>query len=112
MTKPMTDPKAIASILEEGERLAAAATLPIHKRKGGICGSQTYKLSSQFTDAGGMSEADAAYIVHACNHFPALAAEVRRLREALDGVYETIKHGDAEHQAWLKAKCDELKDGR
>lgn len=28
------------------------------------------------------------------------------LRSVLDQLYEEIKHGDDEHQAWLKAKID------
>lgn len=29
----------------------------------------------------------------------------------LDEVYEQIKHGDAEHQKWLKNKLEEIKKG-
>lgn len=28
----------------------------------------------------------------------------------MDRVFEAIKHGDKEHQEWLRAKCDDLAD--
>lgn len=30
------------------------------------------------------------------------------LRKILDSLYEAIKHGDEEHQQWLKDKIDEF----
>lgn len=31
------------------------------------------------------------------------------VREMLDDLYESIKHGDNEHQTWLKFKIEEFK---
>jgi len=55
---------------------------------------------------------DREYIVHACNNFPALCAEVRRLEAVIDSFYTEIAHGDDEHRAWLLAKVKECKQKR
>lgn len=68
-------------------RAAAASNGPWYKEKGGICGfsGQTYRVGSvQFTDRGGMNEANADFIVAAREDVPALVAEVRRLRGSLE----------------------------
>jgi len=39
-------------------------------------------------------------------NYESAANERDRLKAALEGVYDEIKHGDEEHRAWLKSKMD------
>lgn len=52
----------------------------------GYCGEPTYKITPQYTSAGGMSRSDAKLAVTARNALPALLAEVRVSRAEIAGL--------------------------
>jgi hypothetical protein len=113
--------------LDELDRLYAKATAgPYHKKRAGICGTagQVYSVRPpQFTMYGSMSEADADCWIGLHNSYPALAAELRQLRETVakqprtrdgvavvDGMPLYPDHGGIleTHAQRLQEACDEM----
>ena len=115
MTSLMTDEQ----LAEIEARVSAASHGPWHKTKGGMCIFQTYRVSPQFTDHGGMKMVDADFIIHARTDVPALLAAVRHLqaenerleseRAALCAVIGTCKAGRDGDCSW--SQCPQTRDG-
>lgn len=55
------------------------------------------------TDSTSEAALNAAYIIHTCNNYP----KTQALADAVATLFDAIKHGDEEHQDWLKNAIDQ-----
>lgn len=72
--------------------LEKTASSTWYKTESGICGpaGTTYRVSPQFTDAGGMSKESAEFIVQAHNDMPKLLAVIERALKDLQCAGGTV----------------------